>query len=164
MEIGIVKGFEKRKNKDSERIQVLLTVEITDVEDVQTVELMNDDGVDSIPVNEARVLIGDIGIAYKIAFAVDDLIPNQILNAGEKKIYSSDGDGNILNFISFLENRIEINGNNDFAVRFTALDTAFQQLITDINAALGTKTDGSGTAGTLTLDISGAKVDTVKII
>jgi len=162
MELGIVKSFEKRKNKDSLRDTILLSVEVNGPDDVQTVELMNDDGVDSIPPKGSRVLIGDIGTSYKIAFSVDDLIPSQITKAGEKKIYSSEN-GAIKHYINWLVSGIELNGNTDFAVRFNALNTQFQIFVTDINVALGTKLDGSGTPGTLVLDILTAKVDEVKL-
>lgn len=58
---------------------------------------------------------------------------------------------------------IELNGNVDFAVRFNALNTQLQALIVLINALFATKLDGGGAAGALTLDLSTAKVDEVKL-
>ena len=58
---------------------------------------------------------------------------------------------------------VEINGDADNAVSYTDLDTALQGLVTATNAALATKLDGAGSPGALALDLSAAKVDTVKL-
>lgn len=59
---------------------------------------------------------------------------------------------------------LEINGNSDFAVGYTALNTALQTFITDLNAKLVTALSAAGSSwpGT-SLDISGSKVDSVKL-
>lgn len=161
--IGTVRGRQAGKNRDGTDDVLLLQVEISDPDDVQTVQLMNPAGENSNPPDGSQVLIIDIGSAFKVAVATDDGI-EPFGSPGDKQIYSSDG-AIIKAFINLLTSGIiELNGANDFAVRFNALDTQLQGLITDINAALATKDDGSGTAGTLALDISSAKVDEVKII
>ena len=59
---------------------------------------------------------------------------------------------------------IELNGNADFTVRFNALNTALQTFITDLNTKLVTAFTGvGGTWPGTSLDISGAKVEEVKI-
>lgn len=58
---------------------------------------------------------------------------------------------------------ISINGDTDFAVSWTDLNTALQTLVTNINAVLATKKDEAGTAGTLSLDLLAAKSLTVKL-
>jgi len=58
---------------------------------------------------------------------------------------------------------LEINGNTDYAVSWTDLNTALQLLVTTINAKFLTKTDGVGSPGGLSLDISSAKVEGVKL-
>lgn len=60
-------------------------------------------------------------------------------------------------------NELELNGNSDFAVSHTDLNLALQGLVTAINTTFATKLDGGGTLGTLTLDLTSAKVDTVKL-
>lgn len=52
---------------------------------------------------------------------------------------------------------VELNGNTNFAVTWTELNSALQSLVTSINATFATKKDEAGTAGTLTLDLSSAK-------
>lgn len=69
---------------------------------------------------------------------------------------------------------VEINGNTDFAVAFNDMQTAFDQLVTDVNAFVtkfNTHTHNgavgappvSEQAAPSTADMSGAKVDTVKV-
>lgn len=160
---GIVTGFEIGKNRNGTKNVVLLQVRLRDAKDIQTIELMTPAGDDSIPVNGSRVAILQVSSSYKIAIAQNDNI-TPIMGAGEKMIYSQSGNA-IEAFIKLLNTGIiEINGNNDFAVRFNALQAAINTFIGLLNTTLSTKLDGAGVAGTLTLDISSAKVSEVKII
>lgn len=59
--------------------------------------------------------------------------------------------------------RIELGGTTGQATEYTALNTALQAFVTAVNTALASKANGSGSAGTLTLNISGAKKDTVTL-
>lgn len=161
---GIITGYEIGKNQNGSKDVVLLQVRITDKDDIQTAELMNNPGDDSIPAVGSRVMILQAGSSWKIAIAAsDDITPG--VDAGEKKIYSQEND-TIKAFIFLLKSGIiHINGDNDFAVRFTALDTALQAFLTDLNAKLTTGFAAvpytwPGTS----VDISGAKVDEVKIV
>jgi len=158
--IGKVTGRAIGKNRDGSDDVLLLQVEISDPDDVQTVQLMNPSGENSNPPDDSQVLIIDIGSAFKVAVAADDGIA-PFGDPGDKQIYSVDG-GIIKAFINLLTSgNIELNGNADNAVRFNALDTQMQTLIIAINALFATKADGSGTAGSLSLDLSSAKVDEV---
>lgn len=92
------------------------------------------------------------------------LVKSQGAEAGEKILYSRDSAGVTKATIKLLgDGIIELNGNADFAVSHTDLNTALQILVTAINSTFATKLDGGGTAGVLTLDISGAKVAEVKL-
>ena len=156
--IGKVTGREVIENRDGQNSRLMLQVEITDSDDIQTVELRNQYGEDNNPVNGSQVLIVDIGSAFKMAIAAEDGITPS-MNPGEKKIYSVSGIA-IAAFIDFLESGIlNINGSVDFAVRFDALNTALQTMLTSLNADIVS----AGGSGSTTLDISGAKVDTVKL-
>lgn len=160
--VGKIKGYEIGKNRDGVTNVRLLQVEISDPSDIQTVELFNDDGVDSLPPLNSFVVIQKAGNAWKLATAVNDNIaPDSTLLHGEKKIYSSDA-GIIKGFITFLKTGIlRINGKNDYAVRYNELDTAMQSLISKINLALAAKLDGVGSSGTVVQDFTDAKVTTV---
>ena len=173
---GIVAGREFKKNRDGENDRLLLQVQVTDADDVHTVEYMSSSGEDSNPPDGAKVLIIDAGRAYKIAIAADDNIQPSMA-AGEKKIYSV-SDGGIAAFINFLKGGIiEINGNDDFAVRFNELETGFNQFRTDFNnfltSAYNVHTHPTAPTGPVsapslpgsasTADISAAKVEEVKL-
>ena len=173
---GIVTGREFKKNRDSENDRLLLQVQITDADDIHTVEYMSPPGEDSNPPNGAKVLIIDAGRAYKIAIAADDNIQPS-MQEGEKKLYSI-SDGAIAAFINFLQSGIvEINGNNDFAVRYNELETGFNQLKSDhdnfVANIYGLHNHPTAPAGPIstpsvlgsasTADISAAKVNEVKL-
>ena len=96
--------------------------------------------------------------------AIGVVVKSQGADKGEKILYSRDSAGVTKATIKLLKDGIiELNGNTDFAVSHTDLNAALQILVTAINANFATKLDGGGTAGVLTLDISGAKVGSVKL-
>ena len=173
MTTGIITGYEIGKNQDGDKDVVLLQVRITDKDDIQMVELMNNPGDDSVPAIGSRVAILQIGSAWKIGVAVSDYI-TPITQDGEKRIYSQDS-GVVKAFITLLKSGIiEINGNTDFAVRFSVLETGFNQLKADFNAFLthlhAGVTTGGGISGPpappvvpSTASIAGAKIDEVKV-
>lgn len=160
---GTVKNSELLKNRDSENTARMLQVQFSNESDIQSVQYMPLSGDDNPPQVGDRVIVLALGAAFKVAIAVDDgLTPS--MSAGERKLYSRDSAGDIAAFINLLNGgTIELNGNNDFAVRFTALETALQSLITQVNATFATKLNGSGAAGVVAVDFSPAKVDEVKI-
>ncbi len=182
IDIGIVTGTEIGPNKDSDEDVLLLQVTMLDENDVQTVELMTQSGEDSRPVIGSVVSIVQTGDADKIAIAVDDgIVPS--VDEGEKELYSLaqliPGTGNFIKKarIKWKTNgELEINGNQDFAVRFDELETAFNELKTDFNNLItlfdahlhSGVTTGPGNSGPptapgtgSTADISDAKVETV---
>ncbi len=111
-------------------------------------------------VKGVRLRIGSLDIIIG-AFNYKVPLPD---NPGDTKIYSTDSDGNEASTIKLLaDGTIEINGNADNAVSWTDLNTALQGLVTAINANFGTKLDGAGTPGILTLGLTGARVDEVKL-
>jgi len=142
-------------------------------------------GDDSKPLPGDSVLLldletrgGKVAVGYvdpKNASSVDD---------GERHIYSRDADGNIKAFVRWLKTGIlRLNGTGDFAVRFIALQTAFNQLKTD-HDDLVTKHNthvhittavvgGGGGAGTIsptvttgsptTADIAPAKISEIEV-
>lgn len=163
MTTGTVTGREVTSNRDGTTQRLMLQVELTGPDDVQTVEYVPLPGTDANPINGSKVFIMAVANSYLIAFAADDGV-TPTADTGENFLYSIDDSGVVQALIKLLKSGIiEINGNADFAIRFNALDTALQTLVTQINATFATKGDASGAAGALTLDISGAKVDEVKV-
>lgn len=57
--------------------------------------------------------------------------------------------------------KIELNGNSKYFVTHTELNTALQTFVSALNVLFGTKLDGGGTPGTLSLDISSAQTQTI---
>jgi len=139
--------------------------------DNANVRIFNPPGIDSRPID------GDYGFAIEsgsteggkdlVGFLDSNNIP--ISDKGEVRIYSRDSGGNIVALIHVKKDGIiEINGNADFAVRFSELETAFNQLKSDHDTHQHSGVDtGSGTSGPpvsgSTADISGAKVEEVKL-
>ena len=160
---GIITGYEIGKNKNGTKKVLLLQVRISDSEDIQTVEYMNSPGDDSVPAIGSRVLVLQITKAWKIGIAVQDQIEPE-MSEGEKKLYSQEN-GEVKAYIKILKDgTIEINGNADFAVAYTDLNTALQTFINDLNTKLTTALTAVGGSWTgISLDISGSKLDKVKM-
>lgn len=59
--------------------------------------------------------------------------------------------------------KINLNGDSDQAVLYTKLELQLQALMTAVNAALGTKLDGAGSPGSIAIDFSTAKSESVNI-
>lgn len=156
---GIVKGREVGINRDGTTQRLLLQVQMSNPDDMQTVEYVPLPGQDENPINDSKVYILEVGPGYKIAIGADDGV-TPTAAAGEKYLYSVDSAGAIQAILKLLSSGIiEVNGNADFAVRFDALDTALQNMLTALNADIVV----AGGAGSTTLDLSGAKVDEVKL-
>ena len=91
-ESGRITGREVKKNRDSGKAERLLQVELTDPQDIQTVELMSQTGEESNPPIDSKTTVLSIGEAWKLAIATSDKIVPDVA-PGEKKIYSTDSTG-----------------------------------------------------------------------
>jgi hypothetical protein len=167
--IGTVTGREIKKNRDGDENVLILQCTFQEDDDAQSVELVTQAGEDTNPPDGSTVIVVDAGDSYKIGIAADDGIEPS-MNAGEKKLYSIDSSGAIAAFVNFINSGIiELNGNGDFAVRFQKLADGLSNLDTQIQAELAkiatgiSSAGGAYTPGTITTDISAAKVDEVKI-
>lgn len=155
---GRVRGREIRKNRDGITDKILLQVELTSPDDIQTVEWINHDGEDSSPPDNSLVVVVAVSNSYKIAIACDDGILAES-QPGEKIIYSQlngtkrtsivlSPDGSVVidtkDTSGAQQSKIELtaggdininsigninlNGSGDFAVRFNALQAAMDDL------------------------------------
>ena len=163
---GRVTGRSTAINQDGSTPVLLLQVEVTDPADIQTIQMMSQAGDDTNPPDDARVVILSITDAFKVVIASDDGI-EPTMDPGEKKLYSSAG-GTIQAFINLLASGvIELNGNADNAVRFSALETQINQLVSDFNTHTHAVTTAPGTTAVpvpqSTVDITGARVDEVTL-
>lgn len=189
IDTGIVTGREITTNKDGDETVEMLEVQVSDNNDIQTVQLMTQAGDNSSPPDGSLVVIVDVGDAYKIAISVQDNI-TPTTNAGEKKFYSS-LDGAIKAFINLKDNgdieiendaganvkvlsdgNVEIQGNTDTAVAFADLKAGFDTLKAELNTFIGVFNGhdhvagvglptSSGTPATASIDAS--ELPTIKV-
>lgn len=159
--IGTVRGREIKPNRNGAGDVILLQVEISGPDDVQTVELMTHAGDEASPPNGAQVVLVQIGPAWVVALAADDLIPPGI-DVGERRVYSQDAGARKATIYWRINGQLELNGTGDHAVRFAALETAFNQLKSDFNSH-GGHFSGEISPVASTADISGAKIDTIEV-
>lgn len=173
---GKVTGREIKKNRDGTKNVLLLQVEITDPDDIQTVEYMTPSGEDANPPNGSDVAIVSVGNAYKIAITADNGV-EPVMAPGEKRLYSTSTSGDVAADLKFLTDGVaELNGNGDFAVRFLKLKEAFDQLKNDYNTHISNynihvhSNPEGGNTGVPTVtdseteaDMAFAKVENVKL-
>jgi phage gp45-like len=90
MPVGIVKSSEVTINRDGVKPVRLLQVEISDPDDIQTVELYSQAGEDYNPPVGSTVFIVQSGDSWKIAVACDDgVVPTA--GEGERILYAVAG-------------------------------------------------------------------------
>lgn len=162
---GIVVGRRVDKNRGGSRDVLLLQVQITDVKDVQTVELMQGSGDQYNPENGSKVLIISNGPSYRIAIAVDDLVFTA-LEVGERAIRAV-LNGQVKSSVHCkVDGDTVLNSGTNFAARFNELESEFDELNDKFNSHLHPFT-GTGTVQqTLqqsNADISQAKSETVRL-
>lgn len=104
------------------------------------------------------------GRRYGVLIATQNYQLTIDISGGETVMFSTSLDGKELRAQIKLDNfgDIHLNGSSKYLVTYDALNTALQGFKTAINAALATKVDGGGSAGTLTLNISAAQTQTVR--
>lgn len=166
IQTGIIKGRETKSNRDGVRDVLLLQVELTDKDDVQTVELMQGAGDQYNPENGSKVLVVSNGAAYKIAIAIDDMTAIGI-EIGERAIRSVLNGSVKSSILCKVDGNIVINEGTDFAVQFTALKTIVDGLVTSLNIHTHTSsTPGSPTSPPITpfsVDMTPAKINKVRL-
>lgn len=161
LQTGIVKGRKTAPNRDGGRDVLLLQVELTAKNDVQTVELLQGAGDQSNPENGSKVLVISNGAAYKIAIAIDDLVALSI-EVGERAIRAVLGGVVKSSILCKVDGNLVLNEGIDFAVQFTAMKAAFDNLLSDHNSHVH-PSNGSPPTIPSTADMSGAKVEKVRL-
>jgi hypothetical protein len=127
--MGKIVGTEVGLNTEGDNDVRLVTVEITDPDDLQTVENFLAGGIDYNPSDNVVALVDDAGDSYKTVVGFDDGITPEV-DRGEIEIYSTESDGSAKSARVKCDNQgnVEINGDADNAVRFSKLQEAFDQL------------------------------------
>lgn len=100
MPIGKVKGSEVKSNRDSIDPTLMLQVEMSEEEDLRSVEQFTQPGVDCNPVeNSLVIVVNSAGGAWPVAVAVrDGTIPE--MDEGDYQIYSSKVVGGVVTKIA----------------------------------------------------------------
>jgi hypothetical protein len=183
VQTGKIVGRKIAVNRDGEKKVLLLSCEITDPDDVQTVEYFQQAGTDNEPPDGSTVLLVKVGSAWKIAIAVDDGIePDPSLLPGEFEYYSSLLGVKKASIKGRKTGQLELNGIGDYAVKFNQLKTAFDQLKSDFDNHVSkynghthttTATVSTGLPGVIapttdtstptTADIDPAKAETIEV-
>jgi len=137
LRVGLISGSEINTNREGEDNVRLLQVQVTDSDDVQTVEQIRGSGDDQNPQDDSAVIVADLGPAWKIALGIDDGVDPGTIAKGERKIYSYDANRVIQAFIHWLvDGTIHINGDADTAVGFTDLKSGFDTLKSEVDSNL----------------------------
>ena len=176
--IGKVTGREVRTNRDGSEDVILLQVEVSDSDDIQTVELHRGAGVDLNPPDGSIVSLVQAGNAWQIAATVNDNVTPDGLDEGDYQIYASASGSKTSKVHCENAGDVVINDGTDWAVQYTALKDAFDILVGDFNtlvflynahvhpvgvpnttAPVALFTPPTGSAA----DMSGSKITTIKV-
>ena len=166
-----ITGSSISTNQDGSEKVLLLQVEISDPDDIQTIEMFRGSGVDFKPTKDSLVFVVEAGQANKIAVAVNDGVePASDLGEGERETYAVSGTSRKATHRQKVDGSHVFNGGVDFAVRYTALETAFNELKAKWDAFANSYVPGGPTAvGTpptalaSSADISQAKIEEILV-
>ena len=143
MAIGIVTGRRISKNRDGDKDVLILQVSLIDGEDTRSIEIFS--SADFNPANGTRVYICNVSDSYQVAVATSDGLAPEV-EPGEVEIYSTDNPVTAKQARIYLnkDGEIIMNQGTDFAVRFSALETAFNQLKSDFDTHTHAYNPGPG--------------------
>lgn len=180
--LGTIVKSSIETNLDGENETRMVSAELSSAEDVQSIELIGQNGEQTNPLDDATVIILEITKNWKIAVAIKDLVePDNTLERGEKKIYSLDSSNTIQACVRFKgDGTLILNEGTDWAIQFTEMKSAFDQLKNDFDAfvgkynshghsyfpgplaaAISSPTTDQGS--TSTADMSNAKIESVQV-
>lgn len=129
--IGTVVGREIIENRDSENESRMLSVELSEANDVQSVEHINQNGEQTNPLDDTTVLVLELNPSWKLAIAINDLVDiDENLDPGEKKIYAVDSSNNIVSSI-YLRNTgiVEVGGGDQFVALANKVDSFISDVV-----------------------------------
>ena len=136
--------------------------------DVQTPMEAAPFGIDSNPIKDMIAVYGQTEEKGKTVI-IGYVDKNKLAASGETRLYSTDNNGGLKTYV-WLKNdgTMEIGGNTKHMVRYEELNTALQNFKTLMQTELGKiqtgiiAGGGSYTPGSLTIDVSPAKIDNIK--
>lgn len=120
-------------------------------------------GVDAVPLPNDKMLI-DKKDGTGVHVIIGSLMISKGAKEGELILYSRDSAGSVKSKAYLNQSgEIVLNDGSDYAVAHTDLNIALATFTTALNVALASKLDGAGSSPGLSIDISGAKVDKVRL-
>ena len=149
--------------------------------DVQTADQISPFGIDSNPLKD-MIAIYSPTISKGDTVILGYINRNQLAGIGETRLFSEDGNGDLSTYLWLRNNGIiEVGGDTDFMVRYSELETAFNQLKDDFDnhvhdgviisvsggsgaPAVGVTGNSGSPTATTSADISGAKINEIKTI
>ncbi len=165
--MSLVKVISTELDKAKKRIVKVLRF---GKDDVQTSIEASPFGFDSNPVKDLIAVYSTTSEKGKTVI-VGYLNKDLLAAVGESRMYSTNKSGELQTFIHLKnDGTIELAGSSDNAVRFTPLSSEMQSLAAAINVELALIATGIGAAGgaytpgTISIDISGAKIDEIKTL
>ncbi len=130
-------------------------------DDVQEINQIGPFGVDSVPIRKMRGVQANTSTQGD-AVIIGYLNKNAISEEGETRLFSTDDEG-VVQIDLFLkkDGTMEIGGNSDFMVRFSALESGFNELRSDFNSHVHAS-NGVPPTTPSTASISAAKINEIK--
>jgi len=148
--IGIVKDIKIEPNLSGDHDVSMLTIQVTEEDDTQTMQQVLFCGDQSGIVKESTAFIMEISEAFKVAIGFDDGIKPEV-DEGERKVYSQaagaikaflhlknsgaidlHGD-DLIDILSGAGKDINLNGDDDNAVRYSKYESQFNSLKDTVN-------------------------------
>jgi hypothetical protein len=137
--------------------------------DVQTAYQIGPHGVDSVPIKDMIAVYGDTN-ADGSTVILGYINKNALAKEGEMRIFATDANGGLKGYVWLKNTGIcEIMGSTDNAVRWLALNTQLQALVTAQNVentkiatAISALIPGLYVPAPLVLDITSAKITEIK--
>lgn len=139
--------------------------------DIQTAYESLPPGVDAVPIKDMKAIFGKTESNGKTVI-IGYINTAQISKSGEIRIFATDKNGSLKRFIHLKDdNTIEFGGTSDNLVRFLPLQDGLDSQRADINnelvkiaVAINAIVPDSYTPTSVSVDISGAKIDDFKSI
>lgn len=176
MEVGTVISTTVGPNRDGTSTVRLATCSVLDLTDVRTVQLLGPDDYNPSP--GAKLLVIPIESSWEVGIPLEPMVAAVAGTLVGERVITSDVLAAKKAFIAWRNTGIlEVNGTTDFAVAYTDLKIAFDQLKSDFDtfvtvkynlhnhptAPPGVVSVPSVTGTSSTADMSAAKVATVKL-
>lgn len=150
------------------KLKQYIKLRVTSKHDVQSAEQVLPPGIDANPVKDMMAIICDTGVSGE-KVVLGYIHKNAIAEKGEFHCFSTNEQGEEqIRFKLKKDGTAELGGNSDSLLRFSPLNTALNSYNTAVIAEFGkiataiSSLGGTYAPGTLSIDISAAKIEELK--